>query len=188
MGRRHVEPELLDQPGQSRSLALGQLQHEPGQSRGVDDRMLERAFQPSPDEPGVERVVAVLDEDRALGEPEECAARVLELRRPDQHRAVDVVTLLRIRVDRRAAVDQRVEEGKRTGQLEALGPQLEYEEWGVAGRLDIDGDELRVVERRLRSQLRGVDRDLLPGDRLGRASRFEENRLHEVRLNAARRN
>jgi hypothetical protein len=184
----HVEAELLHEAGQAGGLAFRQVQHEPGQRRRVDDRMLQRAFEAAADEPAVESVVAVLDQDRALREPQESAARVAELGSAYQHGSVDVVPLLRVRIDRRSAVDQCVEERQRSRQLESLGPQLENEEWGVAGRLDIDGDELGIVERRLRAELRGVDRNLLPGDGLGGASRFEKDRLHDVRLSAPRTN
>jgi hypothetical protein len=109
VGRRHVEAQLLHQAGQAWGLALGQLQHQPGQRGGVDDRVLERAFEPSTNEPGVECVMAVLDKDGPLREPQERTPRVAELGRSDQHRTVDVVALLRVGVDRRAAVDERVE-------------------------------------------------------------------------------
>jgi hypothetical protein len=178
VGRRHVQAQLLDQPREPWGLALGQLEHEPGQSGGIDDRMLQRALEPATHEPGVERVVAVLDEDGALREPQEGAPRVSELRRTDQHRAVDVVALLRVGVDRRAAIDERVEERQRAGKLEAFGPQLEHEERRVAGRLDVNGDELRVVEERLRAELGRIDRDLLPRDGLGGPARLEEDGLH----------
>jgi hypothetical protein len=69
VGRRYVESQLLHKAGQAWSLALGEVEHEPGKCRGVDDRMLERAFEASSHQPGVESVVAVLDENRALGEP-----------------------------------------------------------------------------------------------------------------------
>ena len=108
----HVKAELLDQARQAWRLALGQVEDEARQRGGVDDRMLERALQPPADQPRVERVMAVLDEDRSLGETEESPARVLEFRRPDEHRAVDVVALFGVRVDGCAAVDQRVEEGQ----------------------------------------------------------------------------
>jgi hypothetical protein len=186
--REHVEAELLHEAGQAGGLAFRQVQHEPGQRRRVDDRVLERALEAAADEPAVESVVAVLDEDGALCEPQESPARVAELGSAYQHRSVDVVPLFRVRVDRRAAVDQCVEERQRTRQLESLGPQLEHQEWGVAGRLDVDGDELCFVQRCLRPKLRRVDRNLFPGDRLGRASRLEEDGLHDVRLSAPRRN
>jgi hypothetical protein len=110
VGRRHVQAQLLDQPREAWSLPLRQVEHQPGKRGGVDDRMLQRALEPATHEPGVERVVAVLHEDGALREPQERAPRVSELRRPDQHRTVDVVSLLGVRVDRRAAIDERVEE------------------------------------------------------------------------------
>jgi hypothetical protein len=109
MRRRHVKAEHLDELRESGCLALRELEHEPGQGRGVDDRMLERTFQASTDQPGVERVMAVLDEHRALREPKERAAGIAKLRRADEHRAVDVMAAVRVRVDRRLAVDERVE-------------------------------------------------------------------------------
>jgi hypothetical protein len=56
--------------------------------------------------------VAVLDEDGALGKTKECPAGVSKFRRPYQHGSIDVMALLRIRIDRRAAIDQRVEKRK----------------------------------------------------------------------------
>jgi hypothetical protein len=68
MRGRHVESELLHEPRQAGSLALRNLQDEPRQGRGVDDRVLERTLQAPPDQPRVERVVTVLDEHGALSE------------------------------------------------------------------------------------------------------------------------
>ncbi|MDQ6879025.1 MAG: hypothetical protein M3082_15330 [Candidatus Dormibacteraeota bacterium] len=189
VGGRHVEAQLLNQPRKPRGLPLGEIEHQPGQGRGVDDRMLERALEPPTDEPRVESVVAVLDENGTLCEAQECSACVPELRRADQHRAVDVVSLLGVRVDGRAAVDESVEEGQRTRQLESLGAQLEHQERSIARGLNVDGDELGIVQRRLRTQLRRVDGDLLPLHRLRGSTRLEVNRLHEGLLSsAARRN
>jgi len=112
MRGRDIERKLLDQPGKAWGLALWKLQHEARQRRRVDDRVLERAFKASADQPRVERVVAVLDEHRAVGETQEGAAGIAKLRCADQHRAVDVVPPVRVRVDRRLAVHQRVEEGR----------------------------------------------------------------------------
>ena len=85
MRRRDVEPELLHQAGEAGCLALRQVEHEARHGRGVDDGVLERALQPTPDEPGVKRVVTVLHEHRSLRETEKGPARVSELRRPDEH-------------------------------------------------------------------------------------------------------
>ena len=68
MGRRHVEPKLLHEPSKAWSLAFRKVEHQPRQSRGVDDRVLERAFEAPTNEPRVKRVMAVLDENSALGE------------------------------------------------------------------------------------------------------------------------
>jgi hypothetical protein len=68
MRRSHVETEHLDEPREAGGLALRQLEHEPGQRGGVDDRVGERAFQAPAYEPRVERVMAVLDEHGALRE------------------------------------------------------------------------------------------------------------------------
>jgi hypothetical protein len=113
VGRGDVEPKLLDQARESRSLALGELQHKTRESRGVDDRMQQRALQAAAHQPGIERIVAVFDQDGALGEAEERAASVAKFGSADQHRPVDVVPLLGVWVDRRAAIDERVEKGKR---------------------------------------------------------------------------
>ena len=176
MSRGDVDSQLLHQGGKPGRLPLRQLEHEPCERGCVDDRMLERVFEPAPHEPRVERVVAVLDQHRPAREPEESAARVFELGGADQHRAVDVMAASRIRVDWRAAVDQRVEERERAVELEPLGPDLEHQERGVACGLHIQGHELRLLEPRVRAKLRRIDRDLLPGDRLGSAARLEEDR------------
>jgi len=74
-----------------------------------------------------------------------------------------VVALASVRVDRRATVDQRVEERKSAVEPEALGADLEHQERRVPSGLHVEGNKLRVVERRLPADLRGVDCDLLPG-------------------------
>lgn len=190
MGRRHVEPELLHEAGQPWRLPFRQIEHEPRQRRGVNDRMLERALQSATDKPCVEGVVAVLDEHGAVRETQESAPCVLELRRADQHRAVDVVTLARVRVDGRAAVDQRVEEREGAFQGEPLRSDLEDEKRGVAGRLDIERDELRVVECGLRTDLGSVNGDLFPGHEFAGAPGLEIDlpgrRIHRASARARR--
>jgi hypothetical protein len=136
--------------------------------------VLEWALEPTADEPRVEGVVAVLDQHSTVREPQKCPPRIAELGRADEHRAVDVMPLLGVRVDRGAAVDERVEKGEGAGQLESLGADLEHQERGIAGGLNVDGDELRIVERRPRAQVGSVDGDLLPGHGLRGASWLEE--------------
>jgi len=148
--------------------------------------MRQRAFEAAANQPAVEGIVAVLDQHSALGESKEGPPGITELRRTDQHRAVYVVALLRIGVDRRAAVDERVEKGQRAGQLETLGAELEYEKRCVARRLDVDGHELRLVQHGLRAEFRRIDCDLLPLHRLSCAARLQEDRFHDCRLRADR--
>lgn len=186
MRGRDVRPQLLDQPREAGRLALGQVEHQAGERGRVDDRMLERALEAATDEPGIEGVVAVLDEHRPLGEAQKRAARVLELRRADEHRTVDVMAPSRVGVDGSATVDERVEERQRPVETEPLGADLEDEEGRVAGRLHVEGDELRVGQRRPPADLRRVDRDLVPGHRLNRASRLEEQSLGAHVLACAR--
>ena len=69
MGRGHVEAELLDEAREPWRLALRQVEDQAGKGRGVDDRVLERALEPAPDQPCVEGVMAVLDQDRTLRKP-----------------------------------------------------------------------------------------------------------------------
>jgi hypothetical protein len=83
--RRHVETELLHQARQPRRLTFGKVEHEPGQRRRVDDRMLEWTFEAATNEPGVERIMAVLDENRAVSESQERPARIPELGCADEH-------------------------------------------------------------------------------------------------------
>jgi hypothetical protein len=188
VGGCHVQTELLDQAGKSWRLTLRKIEHQTGQRRGVDDRMLERTLQPAPDQPCVECVVAVFDQDGALREAKKRAPRILELRSADQHRSVDVVAPARVGVDGRSAVDQSVEKGKRAVQGEPFGADLEDEERGVARRLHVERDELGTFESRLTADLRGIDRDLLPRHELGRPARFEIDplRTHRARARARR--
>jgi hypothetical protein len=187
--RRDLDFELAHQPRQARRLALGQVEDEPGQGGGVDDRVLERALEPAADQPRVEGVMAVLDENGALREAQERAASVFELRGADEHGPVDVVPLARVRVDRRAAVDEGVEEREGGVEPEALGADLEHQERRVAGRLHVEGDELGGVEQGQAADLGRVDRDLLPGHRLARAARFQKHglRAHDRAIARARR-
>jgi hypothetical protein len=187
VGRCHIETELLHQSGEARRLTLGQLKDEPGQCRGVDDRVLQRAFEAPANQPRVERIVAVLDQNGAVGETKERSTGVAELGRPDQHRPVDVVALLGVRIDRRPAIDERVKEREGARQFESLRAQLQHQERSVACCLDIDGHELRVIEQRLRAQLGCIDRYLLPGDQLCRTTRLQEKWLQACRLSSAHR-
>jgi hypothetical protein len=186
---RDVETKDFDEVRESRRLAFGQFEDESRQGGRVDDRVLERALQAAADQPGVESVVAVLDEDRALGEAEKGPAHVPELRRADEHRPVDVVAPARVGIDGRAAVDERVEEGQRAVEREALGPELEDQERGVARGLDVEGDELRFFQRRVAPDLWRVDRDLLPRHGLQRATGLEVDppgRAHRASASARR--
>jgi hypothetical protein len=110
MCRGDVELEDLHQPSQAGRLAFGQLQHKSRESGRIDDRVRQRAFEAAADQPGVEGIVAVLHQHRALGETKERPTGVTKFWCPDQHRPIDVVALLRVGIDRRAAVDKRVEE------------------------------------------------------------------------------
>ena len=178
-----VESKLLDKPGEARGLTLRKVQHEARQGRRVDDRMYERALQASTDEPGVERVVAVLDQHRAVRETQEGAAGIAKLWCADQHRAVDVVPPVRIWVDRSLAVHQGVEKGERAIEIEALRPDLEDQEWHVARAFDVQGDELRVIQAGLKAKPGRVDGNLFPQHGLDRAARFQVNgsNPHEIR-------
>jgi hypothetical protein len=182
----HVESQLLNQPGKTRRLTFRQVEDETRQGRGVDDRMLERALEPAPDQPRVEGVVAVLHQDRALRKPQECTAGVLELRCADEHRTIDVVAPARVGVDRGAAIHQGVEEGKWAVETEALGADLQDQERRVACRLYVEGDELSLVEACLETHLGSVDRDLLPRNRVLGAAWLEEYRPGGIHLTSAR--
>jgi hypothetical protein len=158
-------------------LTFGQVEHEPRERCGVDDRVLEWTLEASTNEPGVERIVAVFDEHGALCESKESPPRISELGGADEHRAVDVVTLFRVGVDRRAAIHQRVEEGKRAVETESLGPQLQDQERRIACGLDVNGDELGVLQSRPRRELGCIDGDLFPRHRLRCTARLEKDRL-----------
>jgi hypothetical protein len=182
---RDVDPELGHQAGQARGLAFRKVEHEARERGRVDDRVLERALEAPADEPRVEGIVAVLDQDGALREAEKPTAHVLELGGTDEHRAVDVVSPPGVRVDRGAAVDEGVEERQRLVETEPFGADLEDEERRVAGRLDVERDELRVAEACRSADLGRVDRDLVPRDRLDGAAGLEvEAPLAHVRAAA----
>jgi hypothetical protein len=179
--RGDVERELLDEPRQSRRLSFGNLQHESRQGRGVDDGMLEGALQSPAHEPGVKSVVAVLDEDGAVRETQEGAPRVAKLRRADEHRTVDVMAPVGVWIDRRLAINQRVEEGERAVEPEALRADLQDEERRVSGGLHVEGYERRLIQPRLRPELGCVDRDLCPCHGFHRSARFQEERFRAHR-------
>jgi len=139
--------------------------------------MLERDLEAAPDQPGVESVVAVLDQNGAPRKTKECPAHVPELGCADQHGSIDLVTPARVRVDGSPAVDQRVEERERAVEPKPFGPDLEHEEGRIAGGLDVQGYELGFIQPRQRSELGRVDRDLRPRHRLDGAARLEQDRL-----------
>jgi hypothetical protein len=187
--RSHIQAELFDQPRQAGRLAHREVEHETRERGGVDDRMLEGALEPAAHEPRVERVVAVLHQHRAVGEAQEGPPGVAEVRRADEHRPIDVVPPLGVRVDRCPAIDEGVEEGERPVEAKALGAELQDQEGRVACGLDVEGDELSVFETGLGPDLRGVDGDLLPWHRLRRAARLEKEGLgaHQRAWASARR-
>jgi hypothetical protein len=100
----------FDQPGQPGRLAAGQLEHQPAERGRVDNRVLERPGQSPAQDPGVEGVVAVLDQDRSAGEVEKGSPGITELGRVDEHLALDQMPPLRVGIDGRAGVDEGVEE------------------------------------------------------------------------------
>jgi len=177
MGGLDVDAKLLDELRQAWRLTLRQVEHESRERGGVDDRMLEGALQAAAHEPGVECVMAVLDQHRGLRKTQEGAPRILELGRADEHRPIDLVPSPGVRVDRRAAVDQRVEEAERSLEREPLGADLENEKRRIPGGLDVDGHELRILQPGPRADLGRVDRDLVPWNRCGSAPRLQEDAL-----------
>jgi hypothetical protein len=128
MRGRDIEGQHLDELRETGGLAFGQLEHKSREGGGVDDRMLERALQATADEPGVECIMAVFDEHRALRETQEPPARIAKLRCSDEHRPIDVMAPVGIWVDWSLAVDERVEEGERAFEPEALSADLQDEE------------------------------------------------------------
>jgi hypothetical protein len=87
------------------------------------------------------------------------------------------MALARVRVNRRPAVDQGVEEREGAVEAEALGPHLQHQERRVARRLDVQRDELGLVEQGLIPDLKRVDGDLLPGHRPAGTTGLEEQGL-----------
>jgi hypothetical protein len=138
MSRGDVQLESLDQPSQRRRLPGRQPQHQAAECCRVEDRMLEWARQAAADDPGVEGVVRVLDESGSAREVEEGAARIRKLRGVGNHLAIDLMAAARVGIDRRARMDERVEERERTPEVEAFSADLEDEKWAVAGRLDVE--------------------------------------------------
>jgi hypothetical protein len=132
MRRRHVQFQHLDEAGQTGRLTLGQVEHEPREGGGVDDRMLEGTLQASAHQPGVECVMAVLDQHRTLGKAQKGTAGVAKLGRANQHRPVDVMAAVGVWIDRSLSVHQRVEERQWPVEPETLGPDLQHEERRVA--------------------------------------------------------
>jgi len=135
--------------------------------------VLERPGQAATQDPGVERVVAVLDQDGAAGEVEEGPTRVAELGGAFQHLALDQVPALGVGVDGSARVHQGVEEAQGAHQVEALGADLEDQEGPVAGSLDVHRHELRLRQGRVRADGQDLIARRLPGDRFDSAAGLE---------------
>jgi hypothetical protein len=149
--------------------------------------MLEGALQTTAHQPCVKCVMAVLDEHCAVSETQEGPARVAKLRRADEHGTVDMVAPVRVGVDRRLAVDERVEERERAVEAEALSADFQDEERRVSGGLHVEGYELGIIEPRLRPELRRVDRDLFPRHRLHGPARLDKKWLRAHRASASAR-
>src|SRR5437879_13694168 len=77
-----------------------------------------------------------------------------------------------VRVDGRPAIHEGVKEGERAAEVKALGADLEHQEGRVPGGLDVEGDKLRRLERRLPADLGCVNCDFLPWNEGGRATRL----------------
>jgi hypothetical protein len=187
MRRRHVQLQHLDEPCQAGRLTFWQVEHEPGESGGVDDRMLERALEAAAHQPGVKRVMAVLDQHRALSKAEKGTPCVAKLGRANQHRPVDVMAAVGVWIDRSLAVHQRVEERQWPVEPETFRSNLQNQERRVACRLDVKRNELRVVQPRLGFDVRRVDGDLIPRHGLRRSPRFEVDGLGSHRACASAR-
>lgn len=172
--RLQVELELGHQPDQRGCLPGWQLEKRPAERRRVDDRVLERPAQAPRDQPGVEGVVAVLDEDAALGELQKGQAGLAELGRAGEHAALDLVPLAGVGVDRRPGVDQGVEEGQGALEAEAFGADLEHQEGPVARGLDVERGVLSLVKGCVEDHRRQVHPvGGLPLDRLERPARLQ---------------
>ena len=170
-----LDLQRLHQARQAWGLTAGKLEHQATERCRVDDGVLEGPGEAAAENPGVEGVVAVLDKDGSPGEVEKGLPGVTELRRVDEHLALDQVPPLGVGVDRRPRVDEGVEETQRAAQLEPFGADLEHEEGAVAGGLDVHRDVLGLLERRLGTDGCVVIAPLnrLPGDELGSPSGLE---------------
>jgi hypothetical protein len=89
-----------------------------------------------------------------------------------------VVAPVRIWVDGRLTVHERVEEGERAVEPEAFRANLQDQEGRVARGLDVQGDELSRIQPRLGPELGCVNRDRFPRHSFHCSARLEEERLH----------
>jgi len=168
--RVHVQLQLLHDPGQARGLPAGQIEDQAGEGRRIDDGVLQGRLEAASDQVGVERVVAVLDQNRTLGEPQKSTADLGEAGCVLQHVAVDLVPLPGVGVDGRPSVDQGVEGAQAALQVEPLGPDLDHQERRVAGGLDVERHELGELERRVDGHRAGRTLQLGVQDALLRAA------------------
>jgi len=176
--RLDLDLQRFHQAGQPGRLAAGQLEYQAAERRRVDHRVLEWPGKAATEDPGVEGVVAVLDQDGSPGKMQEGPPSVAELGRVDEHLPLDQVPPLGVGVDRRPGVNQRVEQAQGPAQPKPLGSDLEDQEGPVAGRLDVHGDELGFLQWRLRADRREVvaTLDRHPGDELGGPAGLEPQR------------
>jgi hypothetical protein len=150
VGRSDVKLEGFDEAGERRGLPGRQPQHEAAECGRVEDRVFEGPRQPASDDPRIEGVVGVLDENGSAREVEEGAAGVRKLRGVGDHLAIDLMAPARVGIDGGARVDQRVEEREGAAEVEALGADFEDEEGPVARRFDVERDVFGGLQRAVR--------------------------------------
>ncbi len=124
---------------------VAQVPERPRHAAGVEVVGVDRGLHGAGDQPGVERVGAVFDEDRSPAEAAEPVQHALHGRRATEALRADAVDALRIGVDAVGAVHQRFERHDVPVKCEGHRAELHEPVWRLAGGLAVQGDEAQLL-------------------------------------------
>src|SRR5205807_4939301 len=114
---------------------------------GVDVVGIQRGAHGARNQPGVERVSAVLDEHRALDEAAEPLDDTCHVRSSAKRLCVDAVDAAGVRIDAVTAVHERLEAQQMPLEGEGHRPQLHQLMRGLAGGLAVERHEAQRLDR-----------------------------------------
>lgn len=152
VGERVVGPAVADAEAVAEALETDRVAQPPdlgGEPGRVYVVRVQRSPDGARDQPGVERVGAVLDEHRPLHEAPEPLQNAAHRRCAVQCLTADAVNAPGVGVDAVVAVHERLEAEEMALQGERHRAELDQMMWRLSGRLAIEGDETKVVDQRV---------------------------------------